>query len=97
MITFKDVDPKAKSKGEADSYDKTKTILTNFNKKKATCKTQNVYILLACLLITITLLIAVSIYYYLIKYQAKQLLLFHNRNNELKEILCFMLINVFLK
>ena len=96
-MKFKDVDPKAKSKGEADSYDETKTILTNFNKKKETCKTQNVYILLACLLITITLLIAVSIYYYLIKYQAKQLLLFHNRNNELKEILCFMLINVFLK
>ena len=28
------MDPKAKSKGDADSYDETKTILTNFNKKK---------------------------------------------------------------
>ena len=45
------------------SYDK-----TNFNKKKATFKAQNVYILLAFLLITIALLIAVSIYCYLIKY-----------------------------
>ena len=26
---------------EAKSYDKTKTIPTNFNEKKATCKTQN--------------------------------------------------------
>ena len=30
---------------------------TNFNEKKATCKTQNFYILLAFLLITIALLI----------------------------------------
>ena len=45
------------------SYDK-----TNFNKKKATFKAQNFYILLAFLLITIALLIAVSIYFYLIKY-----------------------------
>ena len=34
---------------------------TNFNEKKATCKTQNFYILLAFLLILIALLIAVSI------------------------------------
>ena len=40
---------------------------TNFNEKKATCKTQNFYILLAFLLITIAILIAVSIYCYLIK------------------------------
>ena len=48
-------------------------------KKNATCKTQNFYILLAFLLITIVLLIAVSIYCYLIKYRAKQkhLLPFH--------------------
>ena len=39
--------------------------------KKATCKTQNFYILLAFLLITIALLIALSIYCYLIKYRAK--------------------------
>ena len=34
---------------------------TNFNEKKTTCKTQNFYILLAVLLITIALVIAVSI------------------------------------
>ena len=34
---------------------------TNFNEKKATCKTKNLYILLPLLLITISLLIAVSI------------------------------------
>ena len=34
---------------------------SNFNKKKAICKTQIFYILLAFLLITIALLIAVSI------------------------------------
>ena len=45
-----------------DSCDeKTKTILTNLDEKKATCKTQNFYILLEFLLITIALLIAVSI------------------------------------
>ena len=47
---------------EAKPYDKeTKTIPINFNEKKATCKTQNVYILLAFLLIVVELLIAVSI------------------------------------
>ena len=52
-----------------ESYDEeTKTIPTNFNEKKATCKTQNFYILLSFLLITIALLITVSIYCYLIKY-----------------------------
>ena len=56
-----------------ESYDEeTKTILTNFNEKKATRKMQNFYILLVFLLITLTLLIAVSTYSYLIKYQAKQ-------------------------
>ena len=54
-------------------YDEeTETTPSNFNEKKATCKTQNFYILLAFLLITIALLIAVSIYCYLIKYRAKQ-------------------------
>ena len=66
-----------------------KTIPTNFNEKKATCKTQNDYILLAFLLITIAFSIAVSIYCYMIKYRAKQkhLLPCHFRNNELKEIM----------
>ena len=68
---------------------KQKTVPTNFNRKNITCKTQNFYILLAFLLITIALLIAVSIYCYLIKYQAKQkhLLPFHVKNNKLGEIL----------
>ena len=45
-----------------ESYnEETKTIPTNFNEKKAICKTQNMYILLAFLSITIVLLIAVSI------------------------------------
>ena len=44
-----------------------------FNEKKAICKTQTFYILLAFLLITMAaLMIAVSIYCYLIKYQATQ-------------------------
>ena len=47
-----------------DSYDEE----TNFNEKTEDCKTQNYYILLVFLLITIALLIAVSIYCYLIKY-----------------------------
>ena len=73
-----------------ESYDKeTKTIPTNFNEKKAICKTQNFYISLAFLLITIALLFAVSNYCYLINYRAKQKLLlpFHDTNNELKQVL----------
>ena len=59
--------------GIIESYkEETKIISTNVNEKKATYKTQSFYILLAFLLITIALLIAVSIYYYLIKYRAKQ-------------------------
>ena len=72
-----------------ESYnEKTKKVPTNFNEKKAICKTQNFYILFAFLLITIALLIAVSIYCYLIKYQAKQkhLLPFHDTNNELNKL-----------
>ena len=70
-------------------YEETKTIPTNFNEKKATCKMQNLYILLVFSLIIIALLIAVSIYCYLIKYKAKQkhLLPFHNTNNKLGEVL----------
>ena len=41
---------------------------TNFNEKRAICKTQNFYILLAFLLITIALLVAIGIYCYLRKY-----------------------------
>ena len=73
-----------------DSYYKeTKTIPKNFNEKKAICKMQNFYVLLALLLITIALLTAPGIYCYLIKYQAKQkhLFSFHDTNIELREAL----------
>ena len=55
-----------------------------FNEKETTCKTQIFYLLLVYLLITTALLIDVSIYCYLINYQAKQeyLLAFHDTNNE---------------
>ena len=68
---------------------KKQTISTIFNEKKATCKMQSLYILLAFLLITIALLIALSIYCYFVKYQAKKkhLLPFHNTNNKLREVL----------
>ena len=61
------------------------TIPKNFNEEKTTCKTQNFYILLAILSITITLLIAVSICCHLIKYREIQthFLPFHVTNNEL--------------
>ena len=41
-----------------ESYDEE----TNFNEKNITCRTQNLYILLALLSITVALLIALSIY-----------------------------------
>ena len=66
-------------------YDKeTKPVTTNFNEKHITCKTQNVYILLAFLLITMALSICVSICSYPIKYGAKQKhwLPFHDTNNK---------------
>ena len=83
IIESYDEDAKAKL------HDETKSILTNFNEKKATCKTQNFYVLLAFLLITIALLIAISIYCYLIRNRAKQkhLLPFHFKNDKLKEII----------
>ena len=56
---------------------------TNFNEKNITSKTQSLYILLTFSLIAIALLIAVSIYCYLIRCQAKNLLPFHNINNKL--------------
>ena len=61
-----------------NSYDEEiKTIPINFNEKKVTCKKQNFYILLAFLLVATALLIAVSIYCYMIKYQAQYLLPFY--------------------
>ena len=50
---------------------------TIFNENKAIRKMQNFYILLAVLLITIALLIAVSIYCYLMKYRAKKNIYYH--------------------
>ena len=66
--------------------EETKIIPINFNEKKAAYKTQNIYILLAFLLITTALLIDVSMYYYMIKYRAmqKHLLPFYFTNNKLK-------------
>ena len=59
---------------------------TNFNENKAICKMQKFYILLVFLLITLALSIYVSIFCYLIKYQAKQkhLLPIHNTMNQNK-------------
>ena len=65
------------------SHEETKAIPVNFNEKKATCNTQNFYILLTFLLITLVLLVTVSTYCY----QENQLLPFHNRNNRLREVL----------
>ena len=49
--------------------EETKTVTTTFHEKNAICKTKNFYILLTFSLITIPLLIAVSLYCYLIKYK----------------------------
>ena len=78
------IDAEAKSNDE-----ETKAIAINFSEKNVTCKIQNLYILPAFLLIIIVLLIAFSIYCYLIKYRENQkhLLSFHDTNNELKQIL----------
>ena len=73
------IDMKARSNNE-----ETKIFPTNI-----TYKTQSFYILLAFLLISIALLIAVSIYCYLIKYKTKQkhLRTFQLTNKKLKEII----------
>ena len=60
---------------------------TNFNEKNIAYKTQNVYILFASFLITVTLLTAVSISCYLIKYQTKKHLLPFPTQNLKKSIL----------
>ena len=58
----------------------------NFNEKNITCKTQNFYITFAFLLITIALLIAVSIYWYLTKYRAKQKHLLPFQDTKLNQV-----------
>ena len=66
-----------------------KPIPANFNEKKyITCKPQSFYILLVFLLVTITLLIAVSTYCYMIKYRAKQKQLLPFYDTKLKQF-CF--------
>ena len=67
-----------------ESYNKE----TNYNEKKATCNMQNFYISLVFSLNTIALLIPVSVYCYLMKYQAKQkyLLPFHDTSYKLKQV-----------
>ena len=69
--------------------EETKIITTNFNEKNAICKTQNLYILLAFILIPITLLMAVSVYCYVIRHKPKQkyLLLFYITNNKLNQVM----------
>ena len=83
-------DAEAKSNDKAKSNDqKTNTVSANFKEKKANHETQNFYMLLAFSLITMTLLIAVSIWCYLIKFWAKQkyLLSFQFTIKKLKEII----------
>ena len=82
-ITFDeiiDADAEAKSNNE-----ETKT--SKFNEKNTTYERQVLFILLTVLLITIAILIVVSNYCYVIKYQAKQkhILPFHVTYNKLKE------------
>ena len=69
--------------------EETRKVSTNFNEKNATTKIKNVYILINFLLTTVAILIAVSIYCYLIKYKAKQkhLLPYYITNNKLKTLL----------
>ena len=67
--------------------EETKNFQEILMKKNLTIKTQNFYISVTFLSITTALLIAVSIYCYLTKYQAKQkqLLPFHSTNNKFKK------------
>ena len=74
---------------DIESYnEETKTTHTNFDGKKATCQMKDSYTLIAFLLIAVALLIADSIYCYLIKYRVKQkqFLTFHDTNNKLREV-----------
>ena len=64
----------------------TKAIVKNFNEKKVTCTMKDFYILVAFLLITITLLTAVTFYCYLMKQQIKKVLRSYHDISKLKEI-----------
>ena len=71
--------------------EETKTVWANFNEIKVTCKTKNLYTLLIILNITIALLIAFSIYCYLIKKTTEKkknhLLPYYITNGKLKNVL----------
>ena len=84
MITCREI---VDAEAEANSYDKEKKLLQQILIKKSICRKENIYVLLAFLLITIQLLISDSSYCYIIKYQAKKkhLLPFHMTNNELNK------------
>ena len=69
----------------------TKGVPTSFNEKKMACKTKNVYILLAFLLITIALLIAVSIYCYLININQNKNI-YHSIRSQMRNLKSFVLI-----
>ena len=67
-----------------ESYDEEiKTVPINFNKKSNLQNTKFQYF--TCLFINYHCIIAVSIYYYLIKHPRKYLLPFHNTNNKLNK------------
>ena len=63
-----------------------RTITITFYDKNITCKAHNFYVILPFLLITIAILIAISIYYYLIKFQAKQKHLLPFHDTQLREV-----------
>ena len=67
----------------------TKTVSNNFNEKKSKLQNKKNLYLTCFFSITIALLIAVSIYCYLIKFKAKRnnLLPYHVTNNKLKKVL----------
>ena len=69
----------------------TKGVPTSFNEKKMACKTKNVYILLAFLLITIASLIAVSIYFYLININQNKNI-YHSIRSQMRNLKSFVLI-----
>ena len=62
----------------------TKAIVKNFNVKKVTCTMKDFYILVAFLLITMTLLTAVTFYCYLMKQQIKKSITIISQHKQIK-------------
>lgn len=62
----------------------TKAIVKNFNVRKVTCTMKDFYILVAILLITITLLTAVTFYCYLMRQQIKKSITIISRQKQIK-------------